>query len=110
MNTIKAVFVNVDKAEISHVQIDTRTFWLDIYKLCGWDCGDMVRLRRGNMAVVDDCGLMKNPKKGFTCDDYPQPLAGNAVIVGPEVEGETTDCDLTNEEIKSIIKIVSFGE
>ena len=110
--TIKAVFINTDEAKISHVDIPVdakyHEYWQAIYKLCGWDIGTMVQIRRGNMIIVDDEGLLKDPKRGFQVTDYPDPLAGNAVIVGPEKNELVTDCNLTNEEIKAIIKIVEF--
>lgn len=109
MDSIKAVRINADDNEITWVDVPIGDgFWDFVYALCNFSCGDMVRTIRGNYVVVDDEGLMKEPKVGFILKDYPQPLAGNAIIIGPEVNEKTTNCNLTDAEIKQMIRIVRF--
>lgn len=64
----------------------------EIYKLLGCDCIDAARLGDGHAVYVDDEGLFREGQHFFLVDDYPQPLAGRGLFVGPvNEEGDTTD-------------------
>ena len=112
MKEINAILINSEKKEITAVKIPVdeghSNFWDTIYKLCNYDCGAPVYIRDENVIMVDDEGLLKNPKFGFVVEDYPDPLAGNGIIIGPEVEEQTQDCTLSVDKVKSIIKFIEF--
>jgi hypothetical protein len=45
------------------------------------------------MVIVDDEGLLKNNNRYFKLSEFHQPLAGRAIIVGYDDEGETISFD-----------------
>ena len=50
---------------------------------------DVVTLSDDTMVVVDDEALLKNDQRYFKLTEFHQPLAGRAIIVGYDDEGET---------------------
>ena len=50
---------------------------------------DIVTLTDNTMVVVDDEALLKNDQRYFKLTEFHQPLAGRAIIVGYDDEGET---------------------
>jgi len=81
-----------------------------IYDLCGWNCFDCVRMDEdGNTIYVDDNGLIDTPPSRhdyFMLVDYPQPLAGTALILGSDDNGDTQPCTLTLEQVRQKIKFL----
>lgn len=59
--------------------------WMDVRHI------DIVTLDDKHMLIVDDEGLLKNPNRYFRWEPLNKNLAGKAVIVGYNEEGETTD-------------------
>lgn len=68
-------------------------------------CNLFTSLRLNDSAVMflDDEGLFKESPSLFKLRDYPSPLAGRALVVGTDEEGETQPCPLTLEEVQSLI-------
>ena len=54
---------------------------------------DVVTLSDDTMVIVDDEGLLKNNNRYFKLSEFHQPLAGRAIIVGYDDEGETISFD-----------------
>ena len=52
---------------------------------------DMVTLNSETAVIVDDEGLFNEDTRYFKLPDYPQPLAGRAIVVGIDEDGEITD-------------------
>ena len=50
---------------------------------------DVVTLSDDTMVIVDDEALLKNDQRYFKLTEFHQPLAGRAIIVGYDDEGET---------------------
>jgi hypothetical protein len=60
---------------------------------------------------VDDDGLLNNPQFFFKHDFYPQPLAGNAIIVGMSLKGgETRECKLDIKEVWNRVQFYTLTE
>jgi len=57
---------------------------------------DVVTLSDDTMVIVDDEGLLKNNNRYFKLSEFHQPLAGRAIIVGYDEEGETQTPELYN--------------
>lgn len=58
-----------------------------IYELCDFDTFTIVsRPDHPNLLFVDDEGVFKKKQAYFMYRDYPQPLAGKALLTGPEDE------------------------
>jgi hypothetical protein len=58
----------------------------------------------------DDEGLLKNPENFFLLDSYPQPLAGNGLILGCDDEGESTDVSISLAELSSRVTFMNVHE
>ena len=52
---------------------------------------DMVTLNSETAVIVDDEGLFNEDTRYFKLPDYHQPLAGRAIVVGIDEDGEITD-------------------
>jgi len=52
---------------------------------------DVVTLNSETAVIVDDEGLFNEDTRYFKLPDYPQPLAGRAIVVGIDEDGEITD-------------------
>ena len=50
---------------------------------------------------VDDEGLFKADQKFFLVHEYPQPLAGKALVAGVDNEGNTVPPSITLEELEA---------
>lgn len=68
------------------------------------DCGtfDVVRCGKYDL-FVDDEGLFKENQAFFMVADYPQPLAGKALVTGCDEEGNTVPPAITLEELEARI-------
>ena len=71
-----------------------------IYNLIDCSCFDVVRCGKYDL-FVDDEGLFKDDQKFFVVFDYPQPLAGKALVVGCDEEGNTIEPGITIEELEA---------
>lgn len=82
--------------------------YASIYKHIDAECFDCARLNvEGDALFVDDEGLFKEDQRFFYHEDYPQPLAGKALMLGANIEtGETQAPYTTLEELKAKVKFV----
>lgn len=60
-------------------------------------------LTRGDCIFVDDEGLLHEPKPFFMYTGYPQPLAGNGLIVGVDEDGNTVSPKITLPQARARI-------
>jgi hypothetical protein len=84
---------------VREVKLDANDY-RDIYRLLSHpehpvDCFTSVRITDRDMILVDDNGLLNNPKKFFIWSGFEQPLAGRGMVVGFDDEGETVATRLT---------------
>ena len=96
----KALLIDVVTKTITEVQVG---HYSDIYKHIGNDCGTFavpVEFENGDSIFVDDESLLKEVHGGFLMKDFKYPLCGNAVILGQDEEGESTNYKSNIEEIK----------
>lgn len=56
----------------------------------------------------DDEGLLKTPEYFFLLDSYPQPIAGNGLILGCDDEGESTDVSMSLSELSSKVTFMDM--
>jgi hypothetical protein len=71
-----------------------------IYNLIDCSTFDVVRCGKYDL-FVDDEGLFKEGQKFFAVFDYPQPLAGKALVAGCDEEGNTIEPSITIEELEA---------
>jgi len=103
---MKAILIDVKANELRYVQVtkDSEGSSLkSMYKHIGCDLVQPIQIDPKNDVFVDEEGLLKldADSKFFAYGMYPQPLAGNGLILGIDHEtGETISTTLTLEEVR----------
>ena len=75
----------------------------DVKKELKIDLFDVVRCPNGELVVVDDEGLLKNDQRYFKLHGYSQPLAGRAMFIGEDEEGEFVSPIMTIDDLTELI-------
>lgn len=76
----------------------------DIYKLIDCQTFDVARINnRGDGLFIDDEGLFVKGQSFFIHKDYPSPLAGRALVLGCNDEGDSTAPTVTLEELRASV-------
>lgn len=89
-------------------QVEYSGDYQHIYKLIDADTFDVVYFNRKNDGVfVDDEGLFKPEQAFFKIAGIPNPLAGKALVLGCDDEGDSVAPSASFEDVQSL---VSFGE
>jgi hypothetical protein len=107
---MKGILIDVEQKELRMVEIND---YKEIYNHLKCDLFTMVDADENNSIFVDDEGLLRltNDSKFFLFDTYPQPLAGNGLILGIDHEdGESIDTSLTIEELKDRVKFLNLSD
>jgi hypothetical protein len=60
---------------------------------------------RGHYLYVDGEGVLKDPERFILWKGYPQALAGHALVVRIDAEGDSTDIDVKPEWVKDHVKL-----
>ena len=72
---------------------------------CEWITS--VKISDNDVIYVDDMGLLREGYQGaFEVDGYPQPLVGNAVVLGYNNIGESESVHISLDDLK---KKITFG-
>jgi hypothetical protein len=102
----KTLLIDPFKQTITEVQY--RGDYKDIYDLIECDTYDAARINKhGDSLFIDDEGLFKEQQAFFIHKDYPQPLAGKALLLGCRAsDGETIAPTETLEELTANIQFV----
>jgi Domain of unknown function (DUF3846) len=79
------------------------------YKLLDCDLVDVIRLTPHVDLWIDDEGLLKEPPNQayFYLGDYPSPIAGRALLLGHDKEGNSRSLRTTEEEIVAHVMFVN---
>ena len=106
---MKAYLINVKSKQITEVNINT---WEDISPAIGCEIFSCPHITEENdVLYCDDEGLLHNNIEGFfKLDSYPQPIAGNGLILGDDGEGDSADVHIDLETLKSRVKFMSHNE
>jgi hypothetical protein len=97
---MKAIKIDAITQTVSEITID---IWSEIAPAIGCDLFDCVCLSPTETLYCDDEGLLKNPEHFIQIRGYPQPLAGSALILGSDEEGESVDTKLTIEQVQKMV-------
>jgi hypothetical protein len=83
-----------------------------IYKLIEARPFDAVRINSaGDCLYVDDEGLMRSNQSFFAWSGFPQPIAGRAILVGTDDEGESiSPVGETLASVKRKVRFLSHAE
>lgn len=104
-DNVKAILIDPFSRKIEQVQVvgDYKAIYpfiqADMFECVSFDENS------GDTCYVDEEGLMKDNQMFFMIEGYPTPLAGRALIIGSNDEGESVDCTCTSADI---IKKVRF--
>lgn len=104
MNTqdYKAFKIDVIKREVIEIRIksDYKEWQREIGNGCSMvtTCG--ISFSGTNDLIIDDEGLFKKQDGGFTYKDWQSPVLGNALVIGCDKHGDTTDVTCTKEDIQ----------
>lgn len=87
----------VDPTSRTILEVDVGDY-RHIRELIDCDCVTAARFNdAGDVAYVDDEGLLKGPTDFFLIEGYPQPLAGKGVIVGTNEDGDDVEPSINLE-------------
>jgi hypothetical protein len=107
----KAILIDAKARTVSEVEVEES---VEAYnKLIGSDCyTGGPRLPNRDGLLVDDEGLLKvtDETPFFTFGNYPQPLAGNGLLLGCAANGDTRSVKSTVEAIRGLVKFYSLSE
>lgn len=111
MKQHKAILIDSKNKTISAVNVDES---VDAYnKLIGSSCyTGGPRLANRDGVLVDDEGLMNLTEEStfFLFDGYPQPLAGNGLMLGCRPNGETASVKSSIDEIAARVTFLTLAE
>lgn len=101
---MKAIKIDVEQKKLYHIEIND---FMDIYPAIGNGCDLFaipINFPNGDSLYTDEEGLLKPEMIGcFQMNDWDYPLVGNAIIIGHDDEGNSTDVKSSIEEIQSQI-------
>ena len=87
---IRGILIDPFDQTYSEVELSEDSTFADAKKHMQLDGPlDVVTLSDDTMVIVDDEALLKNDQRYFKLTEFHQPLAGRAIIVGYDDEGET---------------------
>lgn len=106
---MKALKINTETRTIEEIFIDGSL--KSIYDAIGNGCTCFecpVSFENDDTLYVDEEGLFHDVNGGMAVKGFGNPIVGNGLIIGTDIEtGESRDCLSTVEEIKSKIKWIS---
>lgn len=109
----KGILIDVKNKTITEVEVianEQGSELPSIYGHLGCSIFEVVNIDHENDIYVDEEGIMNmNDETGFfQVEGYPQPLAGNGLVLGfNDEDGDSKDTTLSVEEIKSRVKFKS---
>lgn len=106
----KAILIDSTNNEIREVEIGDD--YREISKTIGCDLFTVVHIGGINDVYVDDEGLLTltRDSRFFHLKPYPEPLAGNGLILGCNDEGESISTDLSIEDVRSRVTFLSLDD
>ena len=100
---MKAILIDSINKEVKEVEIGKGID--EMYKFLNCQCFTIASyLPKEDAIFVDDEGLMNGTDVFFTFEGAHQPFAGNGLICGSDKDGETTDCKIDIDEVKSKVQ------
>jgi hypothetical protein len=100
----------IDPITRTVAEVDYNGDYRQIYKLIDADTFDAVTVQYDTLTghreslFVDDEGLFKADQKFFHWADYPQPLAGKALLLGTDDTGESVATKQTISEVERQVR------
>lgn len=104
-----AYLIDVRRMEVQTVELSGD--YREIYPLIGCETFTCVQINDKNDVIyVDDEGLLKDLKTQsfFMFKGYPQPLAGNGLILGTDDEGGSKSPEISMMEVIKSVSYMTF--
>ena len=106
---MKALLIDSKNRMISKIEIGEH--FTEISKAIGCEVFAAPHIMQDNDTLYcDDEGLLKNPEHFFLLDSYPQPIAGNGLILGCDDEGDSTDVSMSLIELSSRVTFMDIND
>lgn len=99
---IKAIMI--DPYEQTIEVVDYSGDWKDIGGLLGCELFTSVYIDHMDTMFIDDEGIYVENQRYFKIGDMPTPLAGKALVLGTDDEGDSTDCVSTVKDIQDMVE------
>lgn len=104
---MKAYLIDSKECTVTEVEHDDSIH--DIYEKLDCRSFDAVRLDNDDTIYVDDEGLYQKHTY-FVVDGMPNPLAGNGLVLGTDLDGYSTDPTYDISTITDMIRFIDFDE
>lgn len=106
---MKALLIDSKNRMVKQIEIGED--FTEISKAIGCDVFAAPHILKNNDTMyVDDEGLLKDPQHFFLLDTYPQPIAGNGLILGCDHEGDSIDAKTSLTELADRIKFMDLND
>ena len=106
---MQAFYIDSERREIGEIEYNSLA---DLQRLVGGPIQVAYHWPNGDVLYVDEEGLLKAPPvRGFSIPERPdQSLAGNGVLVGPEIDDglDTMSPTMTLDELRLRVQFVFF--
>jgi hypothetical protein len=105
---MKAILVNAVERTVKEVELGSD--YREINRFIGCRCFTVARyLDKGDAVFADDEGLLHNPRHFVEIGAYPEPIAGNLLIVGSTPDGDSTDCKSHAKDIDNDVVFLDIA-
>ena len=94
-NQVKAIFIDAEKKEVREITLPIENTLKAVYPMIGENCSlveGIVSVNQFDLLLGDEDAYYNGYKFGFVLDGYGY-IHGNAVILGSDADGETSDVD-----------------
>ena len=106
---MKALLIDSKNRMITKIEIGEH--FTEISKAIGCEVFAAPHIMQNNDTLYcDDEGLLKDPQHFFLLDSYPQPIAGNGLILGCDNEGESVDVSMSLMELSNKVTFMDINE
>ena len=108
---MRAILIDPQQRTVTEIEVQGKDY-TELYGILDCDIfTSSVRFETEDMMLIDDEGLFKEPEDFFILtQDFPAPIAGKAVILGTDDEGDTAPCLIPLERITKQISWASRNE
>ena len=104
---MKAIKIDAESRCISIIDVETLEDKRAVVGGLLAGCGYMAN---NDFLMVDDEGLLKNPKYFFRIAGYRQSFAGNGILVGTTEDGDEQDVQTTVKELAEMTDFLDIFE
>lgn len=105
---MRALKIDVEQQTITEFEHNGN--WREIAPLIGNGCTTFtcpIIEDNGDTLYCDDEGLLKPIKGGFVMPNWSYPIAGNALFLGSNEEGNTCEVKMTLDELKENVRFLT---